>query len=279
MIHLRLMTVADLPLGMRLKAQAGWNQVEADWLRFLDLEPEGAFVAELDGSPVGTLVVCIFGPVAWIAMVLVDTAVRRRGLGRALMEHALALLDARGVPTVRLDATPLGQPLYEQLGFVPEYVLTRFEGAAPRVEATFQKVQPARATHLDEILSLDRSVTGTDRSKMLRCLFAEQPDAARVVEHNGAVTGYLMARPGARALFVGPCIAQAEAGPLLFADAWQRYAGQPIFLDIPNGNTAAFALAQSAGLTPQRPLTRMVRGVRIEERVADLWASSGPEKG
>jgi GNAT superfamily N-acetyltransferase len=272
------MTAADLLLGMRLKAQAGWNQLEADWLRFLELEPEGAFVAELDGAPVGTLAICVLGPVAWIAMVLVDNAVRRRGVGRALMEHALTLLETRGVPTVRLDATALGQPLYERLGFVTEHVLTRFEGVAPPGEE-IPAVQPARAAHLDRVVSLDRAVTGTDRSKIIRRLFAEQPQAARVVERDGAVEGYLMARPGARAFFVGPCIAQGDTGALLFADAWHRYAGQPIFMDIPQGNATAFALARSVGLTPQRPLTRMYRGVRIEERLADLWASSGPEKG
>src|SRR5262245_16769871 len=104
------MTAADVPLGMRLKEQAGWNQVEKDWLRFLDLEPGGCFVAELDGTAVGTVATCVFGPVAWVAMVLVNAAYRGRGAGKALMGHALKYLDGRGVASVRLDATSLGQP-------------------------------------------------------------------------------------------------------------------------------------------------------------------------
>ena len=50
MIRIRTMTVRDIPLGLRLARQAGWNQTEADWRRFLDLEPEGCFVGELDGA-------------------------------------------------------------------------------------------------------------------------------------------------------------------------------------------------------------------------------------
>jgi hypothetical protein len=50
-------------------------------------------------------------------------------------------------------------------------------------------------------------------------------------------------------------------------------------MDIPEGNAPALTLARAAGLTPQRTLTRMYRGVKVQERVADLWASSGPEKG
>src|SRR5262249_35410158 len=165
MIRVRPLTPADLPLGMRLKEAAGWNQTEADWRRFLDLEPEGCFVAELDGTPSATLAAFVFGPVAWIAMVLVDPAMRRGGLAGALMVHALDWLDRRDVGSVRLDATPMGQPLYEELGFVVEYSLGRHEGvlpAAPEVGG----VDPARAEDMNDVRELDRSVTGADRGKV-----------------------------------------------------------------------------------------------------------------
>src|SRR5262245_62056873 len=125
------MRAGDVSLGMRLKQQAGWNQVPADWRRFRALEPEGCFVAELDGVPVGTTTTCLFGPVAWVAMVLVDEAVRGRGVGTALMTHALQFLDDCGVRSVRLDATPLGRPLYEKLGFVAQFELVRYAGTLP----------------------------------------------------------------------------------------------------------------------------------------------------
>ena len=276
MLHLRPMTRSDVALGMRLKAQAAWNQLEADWLRFLDLQPDGAFVAELDGGPAGTVATCIFGPVAWVAMVLVDAELRGRGIGRALMERALEFLDKAGARSVRLDATPLGQPLYEKLGFVTEYTLTRFEGHAPRAERP-PSVCAARPEHLKAVLWLDRIVTGTDRWQMVRRLFEEYPQEARVVESSQGIDGYLLARPGARAWYIGPCIGRGGAG--LLADAWGRHAGEPIFLDIPEGNREALQCARAADLTPQRKLTRMYRGAKIEERIADLWASAGPEKG
>jgi len=130
-IHIRRMTTADIPLGMQLKEQAGWNQTEADWLRFLDLEPDGCFVAEWNGEPVATTTTCILGDVAWVAMVLVDAGVRRHGIGTALMQQALRFLDERNVRSIRLDATPLGRPVYEKLGFVPDYQLARFDGILP----------------------------------------------------------------------------------------------------------------------------------------------------
>ena len=87
------MTEADIPFGMHLRAQAGWNQLEADWQRLLALAPDGCFLAEVDGQPAGTAVAVAFGPIAWISMVLVDEAQRGRGVGTAIMRHVLAHLD------------------------------------------------------------------------------------------------------------------------------------------------------------------------------------------
>ena len=120
-IIIRTMTGRDVPLGMALTDRAGWNQTEADWLRFLALEPEGCFVAEWDGRPVGTTVTTVLGAVGWIAMVLVDEVVRGRGFGTRLVEHAVHISGTPSIPTVRLDATALGRPVYVKLGFEPEY--------------------------------------------------------------------------------------------------------------------------------------------------------------
>jgi GNAT superfamily N-acetyltransferase len=272
------MTTADLPLGMRLKEQAGWNQIEADWRRALALEPDGCVVAELDGRPVGTTTTCVFGPVAWVAMVLVDAAVRGRGVGTALMRHALAFLDGRGIRSVRLDATPLGRPLYEKLGFVAQFELTRYAGMPSAVSAVEALDQPQPAD-LGAVLALDRHVTGTDRSQLLRHLFAERPDDLRLARHGDRIEGFITARPGATAVMIGPCVGSARAGPRLLAGAWLAHQGQRVFFDVPIANRPAVQLAEAHSFTVQRPLLRMGRGELIHERVEELWASFGPEKG
>jgi GNAT superfamily N-acetyltransferase len=277
MIRVRGMTFEDLSLGLRLRQQAGWNQTAADWARFLSLQPDGCFVAELDGTPAGTVTTCVFGPVAWVGMVLVDASRRGQGVGRALMTQALAFLDARGVRSVRLDATPQGEPLYRSLGFVPQFHLGRWEGEVSGGEAV-QGVEAGRPEDWGSVLHLDREVTGTDRRKLLLELFHEYPQELRVVRRGGAVVGYLTARRGLRAQFLGPCLATAEAGPLLLADAWQRHSGREVILDIPAGHAAAFWVRHH-GLNEQRQLLRMCRGDLVAEYLPQLWASSGPEKG
>ncbi|MHB9131829.1 MAG: GNAT family N-acetyltransferase [Armatimonadota bacterium] len=279
MITVRTMTFDDLSLGMRLKTEVKWNQTAADWRRFLNLAPDGCFVAESDGEEVGTLSTCQLGSVAWIAMVLVDARMRGQGIGTALMSHALAYLDARRVPTVRLDATPLGQPVYEKLGFVAEYQLSRYEGTLSS-GTTAPGVLPYTSDLLDVIAQLDQEIAGTDRRALLTRLLAEFPGETRVLVQDDRLTGYCTARPGANATFLGPCMAAtAAAGTALLADAFTRYAGQAVLVDIPVDNTPAIAAAEAAGLQVQRPFLRMYRGATPVDQPAGIWASSGPEKG
>lgn len=281
MTTIRDMTAGDVTVGLGLSRQAGWNQTEADWVRMVDMQPDGCFLAEWEGRPAGTVTTCHFGDVAWVAMVLVDEPLRGRGIGRALVAHALAFLDGLGVRTVRLDATPLGQPLYATMGFVAEYHLSRYHGR-PRAAGKPERVpgtQPLQPDRTDALLALDRAVTGTDRARLLRRLAAERPESVRVAGQGGRVDGYLMARPGARATQIGPCVAGPEAGPVLLTEAWQDYAGRTVIVDIPVHHASSHTLARAGGLTVQRTLIRMRRGEKLDEQFGGLWASSGPEKG
>src|SRR5262249_13322560 len=161
-------------------------------------------VAELDGTPVGTVTTCRFGAVAWIAMMLVDAQFRGRGIGRALMTRALDDLDGHGVRSIRLDATPLSQPLYESLCFLPASAFARFPGQLAAGGGPMDEQLAGSRDALDAICRLDRAVAGTDRGRLLRALAAEHPDSLRYVGGRDHVDGYVLSRPGAMARQIGP---------------------------------------------------------------------------
>ena len=279
MIQIRLMTWDDLPLGMRLSAQAGWNQTEADWQRFLSLEPDGCFVAQWADEPVATTAAFVFGPVGWIAMVLVDEPFRHRGIASRLVEHALEYLQQRGVQTARLDATPLGRPVYERLGFLPEYSLVRMQTAAAPSPAG-AAVAPLADERAEQVCDLDLQVTGTPRRRLIRALYGERPESVAAASADGEITGYAMWRPGRRAAQVGPAAAlQPHVGAELLDEMLRRCPQGPVFADIPTDNAPAIQWATSRSFTVQREFTRMYRGQRVADLRRQIWASSGPEKG
>ena len=128
--------------------------------------------------------------------------------------------------------------------------MARYEGALPPAPAS-RGVEEAPQEELEKLAALDEMVTGTDRRNLLFRLFAEQPRTLYVRGDKHRAAGFLASRPGTLAVHLGPCMAVPEAGPLLFAEAWHRWAGQRVFLDVPVANQEATRWAEAAGLTVQ----------------------------
>lgn len=260
-VTIRGMREEDLPFANSVRAIANWNQTQTDWQRLLTLNPEGCFVAEWNGSPAGTATTTRFGPnLAWIGMLLVHPQFRRRGIARALLQACVDHLA--DIPCVKLDATPLGKPLYDQFGFRDEYALARWE-RLPTPESPAQ--EPRRDSSLLQVLdrdllksiaTLDTQTFGAPRMPLLETLLD-----AQTVRALCDLSGYALLRQGSRALYVGPVVAQsAEIAERLITALDLRPSGGPYFWDIPDGNHAATRLATILNFTKQRPFIRMVRG-------------------
>lgn len=80
--------------------------------------------ARIDGEIVGVLVLALYptltGRKAWIEDVVVDTSMRGAGIGRALVERAIAEASARGAATIDLTSNPSREAahrLYRACGF------------------------------------------------------------------------------------------------------------------------------------------------------------------
>ena len=287
-IRLRPLVPDDIPFADSLRALAGWNQTPADWKRFLRLEPEGCFLAEVEGHPAGTVTTCAQGlELAWIGMVLVHPNQRRRGVGRALLLHALEHLKRQGVRCVGLDATPEGRRVYEPLGFIPTFTLTRWESRSltplrqPSRHPRFPGIRDVRTSDLPALTRLDQATFGVARPHLLDALI-RQSACARVMEDpHRQIEGWGLLREGARAPYLGPVNATSDtAGVRMLEALLDTAAGHTVFCDIPDPRKAAVAWARRRGFIPQRSLTRMFLGPPIlPTSAAGLFAITGPELG
>ncbi|MDF2959371.1 MAG: putative acetyltransferase, partial [Paenibacillus sp.] len=146
---IRQLTEDDIPFAMELKNIAGWNQVEADWQGYLELEPEGCFLAEVNGRKAGTATAIRYGTKAgWIGMVLVHPDLRRYGIGKALLNRTIDYLKGLGVECIKLDATPMGKTVYVPLGFTDEYELERYQGVAGLTGIAVRGTAPASSVNV-----------------------------------------------------------------------------------------------------------------------------------
>jgi GNAT superfamily N-acetyltransferase len=272
------MTRLDVPDGMRLKELANWNQTEQDWELFLSANPQGCFVATVDGRVVGTVTTIIYeNRFAWIGMVLVDPEFRKRGIGSALLQRAIEHLESRGTLCMKLDATPQGKPVYQKLGFVSEYEIERW-----RLKRPLKDIKPGTAGgKLEDILKLDREVFGADRSALLRTLSQSASEFVQILTAPTDPAGYAFGRHGSHSDHLGPWIAygQAPAAELL-AGFLARSARESVIADCLVSNPWARGLLEASGFEFSRPLTRMYRGVNKHPgRPEAVCGVLGPEFG
>ena len=273
------MTAQDVAAGMRLCASAGWNQLEEDWRLFLESAGSGGFVAEKDGRVVGTVAIVRYDRLAWIAMMLVDPAERRAGIGSRLLEQALSTLGDAGC--VGLDATPLGEPLYRRFGLVNSYSLLRAKATimAQRFASHTGRARPMTRDDLAGVLTRDREVFGADRGALLAALLERAPECAWIVSHKGRARGYSFGRPGRLFHQLGPLVAddRAIAGEIV-ATCFRRLDGRLFAIDTPQFDGEWLAWLESVGFVAERHFVRMFRRGHAHPGTPSLqYAITGPE--
>lgn len=188
-----------LDTACALSRQCGWPHRREDWA--LALRLSRGVVALEDDRVVGTALATPFGPVATANMIIVDGAMRGRGLGRTLMDEMMA----RAAPAEwRLVATDEGRPLYEKLGFIARGRIVQHQGHVAAVAAP-AGVAFARASDRDALLALDRAATGCDRTDLIDALF--ELGQLAVIRSAGRVTAFAARRDFGRGEVVGPVIA------------------------------------------------------------------------
>jgi GNAT superfamily N-acetyltransferase len=232
------------------------------------LEPDGCFVAEFDGAAAGTATTIRYGDrIAWIGMVLAHPDFRRQGIGRALLGRCIEYLEGCGVAAIKLDATPLGKTLYEKLGFVEEWTLTRWRGL---VSASSPKA--LHRAELPKIAALDENAFGANRLELLERLARDSETA--FLDN----CGFAMVRRGAKAFYLGPVIANTAKVAIELVES--LLPGGEVIMDIPDFNKEAGAWAQRKGFIPERQLTRMRLGEEIRaNEPGSLFAIAAPEVG
>ena len=287
-IEWRLLGSADIGAANELNRIAGWNQTESDWAGYLKFEPRGCFAVVMDDHLAGTATTVRYGTaLGWVGMVLVHPRFRRLGLGTQLLERALAYLKETGTRSIRLDATPMGRPVYLPLGFRDEHEVVRLEGggaaSVPVVDGLAKEIRISRLEPGDmpRVEGLDAEAFGVARSAVLGDLCGRNPEYCFVARSGAEVTGYLVARRGREAIQVGPSVARTPAvAEALFGALLNVAVGERVFLDLPNARGPALDAVARRGFKVQRSFTRMVLGDEAPLGRSELvFATSGAEKG
>ncbi|MFF8275588.1 GNAT family N-acetyltransferase [Streptomyces lateritius] len=258
-LPIRCLTSGDLTACADLSEDRGWPREEHKWGLLLAAGRGYGIDDPAGNGLIAACVVTSYGPgLAAIGMVLVAERHARQGVGRRLMDHVIS--QSMDTP-LTLHATPNGQPLYEQLGFVEtgraEMVQGHFTLREPAPEI---RTRPATAEDLHAILHLDTEVFGLDRTPMITRLpaFADQ---FRVAEENGEITGYAAAWPNMETHVIGPLIAQDEATARSLVASLATATDRPLRTDIDVRHASLLTWLKTNGLAPIAFNAVMVRSL------------------
>jgi ribosomal protein S18 acetylase RimI-like enzyme len=166
--------------------------------RYLQIQPSRALVARRENEIVGFGAAMDFGRFAYIGLMGVDPKVQRQGVGVMVLENLLEWLEAHDSPTILLDASPSGGPLYEKYGFVDTDLTLVLQQVGTNELPIREHALNSSLTEgeFPQLVSFDSPHFGADRSLLLRSYFDDDPTRFLISEDaNGQIDGFLVAQP------------------------------------------------------------------------------------
>ncbi|MCS3408726.1 GNAT family N-acetyltransferase [Serratia sp. AKBS12] len=261
-IEINAINENHLEAALALTQRLQWPHRRADWQQALQLG-EG-LVAEQDGTLLGTILYWRWGhDYASLGLVIVADHAQGKGIGKRLMQTALARLEGH---SVRLHATEAGKGLYEKLGFVATGSIEQHQCRSlgkigPLPPAAGQRLRPARHDDAAVLTALDGQAHGYHRPRLMAVLL-EQAERVLVLEEHGAVSGFACLRRFGHGYVVGPIVCgDLPRAQLLVSALLSGLPGQFVRIDT-DADSGLGPWLNTLGVPQVDAPTTMIRGRR-----------------
>lgn len=256
----RTMTRDEVAFAVEWAAREGWNPGLHDADAFHAADPGGFFVGVLDGEPVASISVVKYEPgFAFLGLYIVRPEWRGRGFGHALWRHGM---DSAAGRQVGLDGVPAQQPNYRKSGFELAWSNARYEGRGGTPAPDDAHLVDLARIPFDTVRAYDSPFFPADRCTFLRAWLAQADAAGFGWVEDGRLQGYGVIRKCRRGWKIGPLFADTEriAEGLYGALAPCAAESEPVYLDVPEANHDAVALAQRHHMHKVFDTARMYTG-------------------
>ena len=258
--RIRPMSREEVGLAIDWAAAEGWNPGLNDATCFYAADPKGFLMGWSGEEPVASISVVKYGAdFGFLGFYIVKPAFRGRGLGFALWQAGMASLAGRNVG---LDGVVAQQDNYRKSGFALAWRNIRHEGAGGGQAPADARLVPLASLPFETVRAYDRLFFSAERSTFLRCWIAQPGSTAIGFVETGRLKGYGVVRPCRQGYKIGPLFADdpAIAEGLFLALKASAGAGEKIYLDTPEANPQAVALARRHSMTLAFETARMYTG-------------------
>lgn len=273
----RTATRPELDILVGWAAKEGWNPGLNDADCFHAADPDGFLIGLLDGEPITAISAVSYGnSFGFLGFYLCVPGQRGKGYGIRTWNAGIARLEK--VRTIGLDGVVAQQDNYARSGFVLEHRNIRF-GGRPAPASADPSIRPLTADDRHSLDAMDFACFGYARPAFLDAWLNADGHRTLGCFQGARLDGYAVTRPCRQGTKIGPLFAVSpEIAERLF-DAATRDAAGPVFLDVPEPNKPAVALAEKKGLTPVFETARMYFGPKPLLPLGEVFGITSFELG
>jgi hypothetical protein len=267
---IRTMTRDEVEIAIEWAAKEGWNPGLHDAACYVTADPNGFFIGFLHDEPIATISAIKYGQsFGFMGFYIVKPEYRAKGYGIQIWNAGMKYLEGR---TIGLDGVVEQQENYKKSGFKLAYRNIRYEGAGGGKSPENSEIVKLSTLPFETVDSYDRLFFPANRSQFIKS-WINQPDSyGLAIMQSGELAGYGVIRQCRSGYKIGPLFAESPelAESLFLALRSKVKPSEPFYLDTPEVNPAAVALAERynmkvsfetarmyIGETPDIPLNRL----------------------
>ena len=271
--------LAEVSMMLDWAAEEGWNPGEADAAAFHTTDPAGFLIAAVDGRPAACISVVAYDETfSFLGFYIVRPDFRGKGYGLRLWQAGMNRL---GLRTVGLDGVIAQQRAYSGAGFVFAHRNIRYGGVPKPLDAPASDTMALTEIDAAELAAFDARYFNVPRPAFVQAWRQGEGRWGRAVRKDGALAGYGVIRRCRNGFKIGPVFAGEEtiARQLINALISELPADTSVFIDPPEPNRSAVALAEAMGLAPVFETARMYKGHSRRLDLAGIYGITTFELG
>ena len=238
---IRKMKRSDMDVAINMAAGEGWNPGLYDAETFFNTDPEGYFIAELNGVSAGVISSVAYGNnFGFIGFYIVKKELRGHIIGVKLGKSAMEYLGERNIG---IDGVLQKVKNYEYFGFKFAYKNARYEGLSNNIQICPSQLTEIYDIDFPELLKFDNNFFPVSRPLFLKNWINLQASMGYAYMEKNQIKGYGIIRKCRTGYKIGPLFAENfEIAELIFNVLISKIKNEKFFLDIPEINENAVKL-------------------------------------
>jgi GNAT superfamily N-acetyltransferase len=276
-LKIRKMSREEVEFVVEMAAAEGWNPGIHDGELFYEADPEGFFIAEIAGKPIGCASAVAYDEsFGFLGLYVVKPGFRRKEVGMKLTEKCLEYLGERNIG---LDGVVENEKKYQKVMKIKSsYSNLRFEGrGGGEVPDGLVKIS---TVPFESLLEYDRKMFPAPRSGFLE-KWIKQPDSYTFAKLEAEkLKGYGVIRKCRKGYKIGPLFADDQnTAEDIFQALRASVPGEILYFDIPEPNKKAMEIAEKYRMTIIFKTIRMYSREEPDIRLDGVYGVTSFELG